>query len=290
MRRFFRRFLYKIDKINIIYFINRIQQYNSLCKMTYSPNNNTSSSSTEYSGSEDEEIIVQPNDSGSDTETDIVTDSYSYSSDDESSIIIQSDDDSNHYSYIDDEIEYRLERIFREESDYIDIDKEHGKYYIGLYKYNSYRKLLILTNSVSAKSFLKFSYVDILKYLYFYSILRTMSPKIEIFCLSILPDESYSVIIKTHWIRIIQRNWKRIFKERNEILLKRRSVPALYNLQISGRYPAGLNSMPSIHGMLWNLNKKYILYRNKNKNKNTTETDIIIDMEIQDISLLIKRQ
>ena len=257
--------------------------------MTYLPNNNnTSSSSSESQYSEEGEIFQQTNDSDSDTETDIVSDSYSYSSDDESSVIIQPDNDYNHYSYIDDEIEYRLERIFREESDYIDIDKENGKYYIGLYKYNSYRKLLILTNSVSAKSFLKFPYIDIFKYLYFYSILRPICPKIEIFCLSILPDDSYSVIIKTHWIRIIQRNWKRIFKERKEILLKRRSVPALYNLQISGRYPAGLNSMPSIHGMLWNLNKKYILYRNKNKNKNTSETDLIIDMEIQDFSLFIK--
>jgi hypothetical protein len=254
--------------------------------MTYSHNNNTSSSSSESQYSEAEEMFEQPNVSDSDSDTDTVTESYSYSSDDESSVIIQADNDYNHYSYIDDEIEYRLERIFREESDYIDKDKEDGKYYIGLHKYNSYRKLLILTNSVSAKSFLKFSHIDILKYLYFYSILRTMCPKIEIYCLSILSDESYSVILKTHWIRIIQRNWKRIFKERNEILLKRRSVPALYNLQISGRYPAGLNSMPSIHGMLWNLNKKYILYRNKN----TSESDIIIDMEIQDISLLIKGQ
>ena len=240
--------------------------------------NNISSSSSEYSVSEDTEM----NDSVSSTDTDTVSDSYSYSSDDESSVIIQPDNDYNHYAYINDEIEYRLERIFREESDYIDTDKDDGKYYIGLHKYNSYRKLLLLTNTVSAKSFLKFTYMDILRYLYFYSILRPMCPKIEIFCLSILPDESYSVILKTHWLKIIQRNWKRIFKERKEILLKRRSVPALYNLQISGRYPAGLNSIPSIHGMLWNLDKKYITYRNKNKNKKT-ESDLIIDFEIEDI-------
>ena len=258
--------------------------------MTYSPNNNSSPSSSEPQYSEEEEMFQQTNDSDSDSEVDTVSDSYSYSSDDESSVIIQPDNSHNHYSYIDDEIEYRLERIFREESHYIDIDKEHGKYYIGLYKYNSYRKLLILTNSVSAKSFLKFPHIDILKYLYFYSILRPICPKIEIFCLSILPDESYSVIIKTHWLKIVQRNWKRIFKQRTELLLKRRSVQALYNLQITGRYPYGLNSIPSIHGMLWNLNKKYISYRNKNNNKNTSESDIIIDMEIQDISLFIKSQ
>jgi hypothetical protein len=194
-----------------------------------------------------------------------------YSSDEESSIIIGSDDDFNgsstdddssyliesynHYSYIDDEIEYRIERIFHEESDFIDKDKENGKYYIGLHKYNSYRKLFILTNGVSAASFLKFPYMDTLRYLYFYSILRIQNPKIEILSLSILPDDSYSVILKTYWLRIIQRNWKRVFKERTKIYLKRRLPNSLYSLQISGRYPVGLNSMPSIYGMLCNLRR-----------------------------------
>lgn len=238
----------------------------------------------------------------SETETELSTDdendSYSGSSGNESSVIIEShvddddDDDDDYFDDDDSEIEYTIERIFREESDYIDTDKESGKYYIGLYKYNSFRKIFVLTNAISAKSFLKFSYKDTLKYLYIYSIMRTSNPKIEIFSLIKLPDDSYSVILKTHWLRIIQRNWKLIFKERAEILLKRRSVKSLYNLQITGRYPYGLNSMPSIHGMLWNLNKKYISYRNKNnnKNKNTSESDIIIDMEIQDISLFIKSQ
>jgi len=249
----------------------------------------TSSSETDYS--EEDEMVIQTNGSDSDSDSVIIDESYSYSSDDDSSIIIDStNDNENHYSYIDDEIEYRLERIFREESEFIDTDKENGKYYIGVHKYNAYRKLLILSNIVSTKSFLKFPHMDILRYLYFYSILRPPVPKMNIYSLSVLPDGTYSVIVKTHWLRIIQRNWKRIFKERNQILLKRRSVQSLYNLQITGRYPLGLNAMPSIYGMLWNLNKKYITYRNKNKNKNTFESDIIIDIEIQELPLFIKSQ
>jgi len=288
MYRFFRGFFYKIDKIYYHYFINTNKNIILYVKMLNS-NENTNTSSSESDYSEHEEMFEETNESDSDTHVDTTGDSYSYSSDDESSVIIDStNDNENHYSYIDDEIEYRLERIFREESDFIDTDKEDGKYYIGIYKYNYYRKLLILTNSISAKSFLKFPYIDTLKYLYFYSVLRPPVPKISIYSLSVLPDGSYSVILKTHWLKIIQRNWKRVFNARNEFLLKRRSVQSLYNLQISGRYPAGLNSMPSIHGMLWNLNKKYILYRNKNKN--TSESDIIIDIEIQDISLFIESQ
>jgi len=249
MCRFFHGFLYKIDKIYYNYFINN-KNIIIYIKML---NENTNSTSSETDYSEEEEMFEETNDSGSVTDTDSISDSYSYSSDDESSVIIQTANDYNHYSYIDDEIEYRLERIFREESEFIDTDKENGKYCIGLHKYNSYRKILILSNTVSTKSFLKFPYMDTLRYLYFYSILRPPIPKINIYSLSVLPDGTYSVILKTHWLRIIQRNWKKIFKERSEILLKRRSVQSLYNLQITGRYPAGLNSMPSIHGMLWNL-------------------------------------
>ena len=258
------------------------------------------SSDTTNTSSFDEEPFLEIMTLETETETELSTDdendSYSGSSGNESSVIIEShvdfddDDDDDYFDDDDSEIEYTIERIFREESDYIDTDKESGKYYIGLYKYNSFRKIFVLTNAISAKSFLKFSYRDTLKYLYIYSIMRTSNPKIEIFSLIKLPDDSYSVILKTHWLRIIQRNWKRIFKERAEILLKRRSVKSLYFLQITGRYPEGLNSMPSIHGMLWNLSKKYILYRNKNKNKNTSETDIIIDWEIEDISSFVKCQ
>jgi len=57
-------------------------------------------------------------------------------------------------------------------------------------------------------------------------------------------------IIKTFWIRIIQRAWKRIFKERKNIIEKRKTVHALYYREINGKWPSYCRNYPSINGML----------------------------------------
>jgi len=60
-------------------------------------------------------------------------------------------------------------------------------------------------------------------------------------------------IIKTHWLRLIQRVWKRVYKERREMEFKRRHPSSLTFREIYGKWPTGLRSMPSITGMMSNL-------------------------------------
>jgi hypothetical protein len=62
--------------------------------------------------------------------------------------------------------------------------------------------------------------------------------------LNILQDGTYSVIKKTYWLRLVQRHWKKIMKMKKDIYNKRMSVISQYSLQIRGRYPYGLNTMP----------------------------------------------
>jgi hypothetical protein len=57
-------------------------------------------------------------------------------------------------------------------------------------------------------------------------------------------------IIKTFWIKIIQKTWKRIIKERSNIIKKRSSLHALYFREINGKWPSYCNYYPSIKGML----------------------------------------
>jgi hypothetical protein len=57
-------------------------------------------------------------------------------------------------------------------------------------------------------------------------------------------------IIKTFWIKIIQRTWKRIFKERNNIIKERKSIHALFYREINGKWPSYCYYYPSIKGML----------------------------------------
>jgi len=64
----------------------------------------------------------------------------------------------------------------------------------------------------------------------------------------------YSVaIIKTIWLRLVQRNWKRVFKERKRILKLRGSSKALFYRQINGKWPSYCIYYPSLSGMLQRL-------------------------------------
>jgi hypothetical protein len=57
-------------------------------------------------------------------------------------------------------------------------------------------------------------------------------------------------ILKTIWIKLIQRTWKKIYKQRKEILLKRMNINSLRYREIKGVWPDDCRFYPSIKGML----------------------------------------
>ena len=71
----------------------------------------------------------------------------------------------------------------------------------------------------------------------------------QILQLHISEDGTYNVIIKTFWLRIVQRTWKRIYRERQEIWKKRRNIIALRQREITGKFPIGLRVMPNLLGV-----------------------------------------
>ena len=69
-----------------------------------------------------------------------------------------------------------------------------------------------------------------------------------------LPTFEYIAIIKTIWIKIIQRKWKKVFALR-KIMLQHRSNPStLYARQMTGKWPDHCLHMPGLKGMLSDLN------------------------------------
>jgi hypothetical protein len=60
-------------------------------------------------------------------------------------------------------------------------------------------------------------------------------------------------IIKTFWIKIIQRTWKTIFKKRKETIQKRKNILSLRNREMTGYWPTNCCYMPGIKGMLYYL-------------------------------------
>jgi hypothetical protein len=57
-------------------------------------------------------------------------------------------------------------------------------------------------------------------------------------------------IIKTFWIKIIQRKWKKIYKERQLIIQKRCNYASIMYREIYGKWPNDCLYYPSIKGML----------------------------------------
>ena len=62
-------------------------------------------------------------------------------------------------------------------------------------------------------------------------------------------------ILKTLWLRLIQRTWKKIYAIQNNVIKKRCSVKSLHYREITGKWPDDCIKMPTMKGMLSYLSK-----------------------------------
>lgn len=69
-------------------------------------------------------------------------------------------------------------------------------------------------------------------------------------------NDYFVSIIKTIWIRLIQRSWKKIFQLRKRMLQKRLSYPSLSYREMHGKWPKECLQLPGLKGLL---TKKYII-------------------------------
>lgn len=69
----------------------------------------------------------------------------------------------------------------------------------------------------------------------------------------ILPTQEAVAILKTFWLRIVQRRWKNVFVERQRVKTERRHCASLSFRQINGAWPESCNYLPSLDGMLQDL-------------------------------------
>ena len=66
-------------------------------------------------------------------------------------------------------------------------------------------------------------------------------------------EEWTTSIIKTFYLKLIQRKWKSIYKKRKQISLDRLKVCNIIYRERNGRWPDGLNYYPGLDGMMSNL-------------------------------------
>ena len=192
------------------------------------------------------------------------TDGVSILSDDllqseDSNTVIAVDSDEEIYSDDDEhEDEYVIDNIFREECEFLDSEKVDGKHYIGLCRYFPTHKLLLYANAIRPATLYKHPYSHTLSYLQLYSVFRVYKPSVDIMQLCILTDSTYTVILKTYWLRLIQRTWKAVIQTRKIVMKKRMNLHSIRLFEVSGKYPADATYMPTLKGMLYTYSRPYI--------------------------------
>ena len=66
----------------------------------------------------------------------------------------------------------------------------------------------------------------------------------------ILPTQEAIAILKTFWLRIIQKKWKKVFQHRKNIIRQRCYLSNLLIKEIRGRWPETCFNLPGLRGML----------------------------------------
>ena len=171
---------------------------------------------------------------------------------DEDTVIYNSDDEceSSSTSELSDDYEedIAVENIFDREERFLDEDKIDGVYYIGLPCLMKSPREWILQIAIQPKTMLSNKMNDVMRYLIDYSVTRIRSPIMHIMKLDISNTGAYNVVLKTHWLRLVQRTWKR-FKEQQQFIDYCKNPRSILYRQTYGQWENS-RKFPTIQGML----------------------------------------
>ena len=194
----------------------------------------------------------------SNTPTDSINSDDLLRSEDTNTVIVMDSDEEIYSDDDEHEDEYVIDNIFQEESAFLDTEKLDGQYYVGLCRYFPTHQLLLYANAIRPSTFFKHSYSHSLSYLQLYSVFRVYKPNVDIMQLCVLTDSTYTVVVKTHWLRLIQRTWKSVFQVRKAAMNKRMKIQSIRLFEVSGKYPADATYIPTLKGMLYIYSRQYI--------------------------------
>lgn len=157
-----------------------------------------------------------------------------------------------------------LDEMYDFEEEFDQEEKEDGQYFIGIYicmkdvqMWNSGGFLvedsnkLYLGMAISANLFFDYEYKYVQKYLcsaiQYCPYARNFHLKISIMQLNISEDGLSLVIVKTYWLKIIQRHWKNIMKKKKEIIEEMKTYKYIQNRELGKNI---YKIIPKLRGML----------------------------------------
>jgi len=168
----------------------------------------------------------------SDTDSSYLTEYNSYVDTDEDSEFTASSSEIVFDSHIENIIEItELDEMYHNDAyslvDYPAVDQ----YYIATYKYTQ-SGMFIFAKSVSPDTFFKYPYAMIVRYFHWFSMVWIPpNPSVEIIQIRKIGDQAICVL-KTHWIRLIQRTWRRVYKEQQRIIAERKRIQTMRSVEL----------------------------------------------------------
>lgn len=140
------------------------------------------------------------------------------------------------------------------DEDYFYRDKNDGEYLIGNYVILNDTEKEIIGSTISNKAFFSFEYSHVNAYLItgarmYRSKYRSDTHIIKTF----LNNSNLQPIIKTYWIRLIQRHWKKVFRIKKEIIKKQMMLNSLKIREIkeTPKNIYGIKGMLSIYKKIY---------------------------------------
>ena len=120
---------------------------------------------------------------------------------------------------------------------------------IGSWYRTSGEMVFVFASAISPTAFFHFPFLDVTRYL------RTINTSscVDIFQVEYMwIRQCYYpvVIIKTYWLRLVQRRWKHIFHARQKMIRMRMCISSQRYFQLHGKYPPSMRVLPVLYGML----------------------------------------
>ena len=137
--------------------------------------------------------------------------------------------------------------LYYDEEEYMIADKVHLRHYIGLPGYNRKYNELVFLCGISPRTFYKYDIANVTRYLSDTTVSYIHKPKIHILQLFISTGGVHNVVIKTFWLKLIQRTYRNTLQKRQQYIKKRKSLRNMYLVEINGSLP---DQYPTLRGML----------------------------------------
>ena len=150
------------------------------------------------------------------------------------------------------ETEYLDDELLDEMTEYPELEPcVHGNTYLACYEYFPDINNILLMSKISLPLFYDFDYEDVQRYIYWYSGTFITDTSVNIIKVNMI-NEYAGAIVKTYWIRLIQRTWRRIYKERQQYIVNQnRNLLQNIRSRELGRMPT--EKYPELRGMLHNI-------------------------------------